>query len=229
MVRDYFASDLCRYRGQYDPDAKRHRVEQSIRFPDIRLATIVGELVHDLRSALDHLAWCLVTENGGTPDQDTTFPILKKPPTKDGVRVLPNVSGGVSDAARTLIERAQPYWPIDVNVEYDALWLLHRLSNIDKHRHIPIQGVAVDHFHFGSSETVPAFTWHSKFVDADEHRAELRIVPDDPAVDVDGTFEVFVVVAEPPGHPPALVDILDGARQKARRIVAAARTTCFTP
>src|ERR1700687_47569 len=41
-----------------------------------RWGCIVGEVVHNLRSALDHLAWQLVLANGGTPNRATEFPIF---------------------------------------------------------------------------------------------------------------------------------------------------------
>jgi hypothetical protein len=48
--------------------------------PPVRWGVVAGEIVHHLRSALDHLAWQLVLDNGGTPktgSQGTMFPILR--------------------------------------------------------------------------------------------------------------------------------------------------------
>lgn len=47
------------------------------------LAMLSGDLAQNLRAALDHLAWQLVIDNGGTPSMDppvTQFPIRTKPP-----------------------------------------------------------------------------------------------------------------------------------------------------
>src|SRR5438309_55151 len=41
----------------------------------VRLGVIVGDVLHNLRSALDHLVWQLVEANGGTPDGSTALPI----------------------------------------------------------------------------------------------------------------------------------------------------------
>ncbi len=224
MVRDYFHSDVCRYRGHYDPNTRQHTVEGNITFPNVRLATVCGEMVHDLRSSLDHLARCLVKENGGTPVEGvggTAWPILKTPPPR-GLKI----KGGVSLVAFALIERSQPYWT-PVHPDYDAFWLLHRLSIIDKHQQIPIQGIAADHFAFVGGSAIPAFTWTSRLVSADERHAELRIVPDDPALDVHGTFDVFVVVKEPPQQQPVLTDTLHRMLRDVRSIVDEARATCF--
>ena len=37
------------------------------REPPVRWGVMAGEIVHHLRSALDHLAWQLVLDGGGTP------------------------------------------------------------------------------------------------------------------------------------------------------------------
>ena len=54
--------------GAYDPAT--HAWEQRVRIaepPPPRLGVIVGEYVHDVRSALDHLVWQLILLDGGTP------------------------------------------------------------------------------------------------------------------------------------------------------------------
>ncbi len=37
----------------------------------------LGEILYNLRSALDHLVWQLVLANGKTPGRDNSFPIIK--------------------------------------------------------------------------------------------------------------------------------------------------------
>src|SRR6267378_798859 len=44
--------------------------------PPPRLSVILGDCLHNLRSALDHIAWQLVLANGEKPGRDTAFPIL---------------------------------------------------------------------------------------------------------------------------------------------------------
>jgi hypothetical protein len=43
--------------------------------PPMRLSVLLGDFLHNLRSALDHLAWQLVLVNGSTPGKRTGFPI----------------------------------------------------------------------------------------------------------------------------------------------------------
>ena len=93
-------------------------------------------MVHDLRSALDHLAWQLVEANGGTPrdrpgEPQTAFPIRTEAP-KNGLRI----HGDVAPAALEVVEALQPY---NVSPESPAdavLWHLHRLDVIDKHHEL---------------------------------------------------------------------------------------------
>src|SRR5438270_2607938 len=47
------------------------------REPPLKLAVVAGELAHDVRSALDHLAWDLVERNGNNPTRETSFPIQR--------------------------------------------------------------------------------------------------------------------------------------------------------
>ena len=116
----------------YD-DGRRH-VFRASNPPDPNPAwsATVGDCLHNLRSALDHLAYQLVLR----PNTTTQFPIKVCPP-REGWRhrrVLPDISGGVRDpAVRTVLEKVQPYNRRDLN---HGLGLLRELNNIDKHREL---------------------------------------------------------------------------------------------
>lgn len=43
--------------------------------------TLTGDILHELRSALDLLAWQFVRVSGGEPTDETSYPILGVPPT----------------------------------------------------------------------------------------------------------------------------------------------------
>lgn len=108
------------------------------------LPAIVGDALHNMRSALDHLAWQLVRKCGGTPTATTSFPLrMTRRLGGDG---LPSISGGVSDEVRTLLDEVQPYQLVEDAPDSDArihpLAVLAELNNIDKHREL-VFGVAV--------------------------------------------------------------------------------------
>src|SRR5439155_17723484 len=128
----------------------------------------------------------------------------------------------------SLIERAQPYWIDNFHAEFHPLWILHRISIIDKHQQIPIHGILLGNISFGGGAPLPPFDWTSELASASEFGAELRLIPDDPSVDVQGSATAYVVVHEPPGHEAALVTTLALALDDVRRVAAEAEATCFT-
>lgn len=106
---------------------------------DPQWSILVGEVLYQLRSSLDHLAWQLVLLDGGTPNQQTQFPILTKPPTGKKrqplpVQLKPPVENPEILAA---LDKCQPYKGRDGKIlpyQDSPLWQLHRLNIIDKHR-----------------------------------------------------------------------------------------------
>jgi hypothetical protein len=101
--------------------------------PPLRLSVIFGDLLHNLRSSLDHIAWQLVLTNGGTPNKKTRFPILLNRGSNS-----PTVAGGISPKAATLLEGIQPYNNASGVPHEDPLYVLSTLNNIDKHREFNI-------------------------------------------------------------------------------------------
>lgn len=94
--------------------------------PPERISVIVGDVVHNLRSSLDHAVWCL----GNPPEPKSCFPIFE---TEDGFeRRGLAVLRGIPDEAIKAIRAHQPFQYEEARRH--PLWLLHLLSNIDKHR-----------------------------------------------------------------------------------------------
>lgn len=113
-----------------------------------RLGTIVGDAVHNLRSALDHLMWQLVLANGRTPNSATAFPVVWDPkvptnPVEYERRFLGKVRGA-SNLAIALIDAMQPYHVVDFGLapKTDPLALLHSLDIRDKHQTLHVVGGA---------------------------------------------------------------------------------------
>jgi hypothetical protein len=97
---------------------------------------IIGECLHQVRFALDHTASQLVLAAEGTPTNLTAFPIHEDRIVHNGkrhnIRKI-TVAGGVDQLALILMKRAQPYQSFEGHT-MRPLWILHELSNIDKHR-----------------------------------------------------------------------------------------------
>jgi hypothetical protein len=96
----------------------------------LSLMAIVGDAVHNLRSALDHIACALVWDTGSEPLKQVEFPILDGPivTQKDEARFMTKVQGMRQDAIDA-IRGIRPY-----KGGNDLLWRLHRFDVIDKHK-----------------------------------------------------------------------------------------------
>lgn len=119
----------------------------NVKTPGDELGLLIGEFVHSVRSGLDHLVHQLARDT--TPNlpenwaRSSAFPIFKSGPEfrgdKPGRRgASPKLRGLSSEAGRTL-ERLQPYHRRRTPMLW-ALWQLEELSNLDKHRDMPLTG-----------------------------------------------------------------------------------------
>ena len=185
--------------GDYDtlPERNSDGSEYRLRIkfgqlkPDVvRWGVMFGDVLHNLRSALDHLAWQLVLTGGGEPGSTTSFPIFKDRDkfvslSRDPVR-------GVSNKVRELIEGVQPFQRGREEAALSALWVLHELSNWDKHRLVhltflgPSQGTVTPSV---KGATFEAF-------DVTEDGAVFLIVrPPEPTLEMDVKGEITFRVA----------------------------------
>ena len=146
----------------YKADEKRwvYRGENPI--VPISWSVQTGEILYNLRSALDHLVWQLVCANGQTPTTDNQFPIAddldawKRSSTRRRLK-------GISDGAKQAIQYLQPFNPtmvLPTNGQprpFDAQTFrtLRDLCNIDKHRHLHLiiaETVGIGPIEFGENQ-----------------------------------------------------------------------------
>jgi hypothetical protein len=227
----YYNADPCQMSGKYqlDEQGRAGNGEWAVTLAPlgVRLNTLIGEFLHNLRSSLDHLAWQLVLHNGGQPTEGTSFPILKVGPTPDkkGQQRPPYVDGGMSSDALALIEAAQPYKQ-GAGYASSPLWVLNQLWNIDKHRHVIARGGNIQAHFLGGN--VAAFTYTARFDSATEHSAKLVLVPDDPAMDVDAYVTLEVTLHEPQrGIEAPLLPTLEQLLKAVVRMITTAEDRCF--
>ena len=100
--------------------------------PDSFLAKL-GDCLHNLRSALDHLAYNLVRVSGPNPDNQVTFPVCPNEFRIDKCTGAeePALKIAVRPDIREWIDSVQPYKGTDTG---RRLLTLHDLDVIDKHR-----------------------------------------------------------------------------------------------
>jgi len=91
--------------------------------PPSSLAPIAGDVLQNLRSALDHLIYAFVP----SPGSFTAFPIFD--PAKTEESYLGKKIKGICPEGREIVERCKPY-----KGGNPVLWRLHALNLIDKHR-----------------------------------------------------------------------------------------------
>jgi hypothetical protein len=103
---------------------------------------LIGDVVHNLRSALDHLVWQLVLLNDAKPIRDNQFPIYSvekdywERPKDRSESNRDRTLKGVRIEHRTPIDEAQPYngGVGSPDPARNFLALLSWLSNSDKHK-----------------------------------------------------------------------------------------------
>jgi hypothetical protein len=171
---------------------------------------IIGEFLYNLRSALDHLVYDLQG-----PIEKSEFPIFLERhkfflPGKKGeystVSGMYKIRGIQQARVQRFIELVQPYNGPKHGVapEFHALWGLHRLNNIDKHRTLhlcrrtPLYATLERDrpFKFSGSELI--------FPEDLEHRAVVgKLRGTDGEVNVNYDFALFITFDE--SEVPAIV------------------------
>jgi hypothetical protein len=115
--------------SEFDPDTGWHTVRMVATMPPSPwIGVVIGDVAHNLRSALDHLAWQLATLDGDPPEPDKVqFPIFTEEPK--GFLDRPCLSG-MRPEHRAVLESLQPYNTEDGS----ALEWLAWINNRDKHK-----------------------------------------------------------------------------------------------
>jgi hypothetical protein len=132
----------CHFAPKFDNQKLEHSIviERLAEIP-VKWPHIVGDCIQDFRNCLDHLVAEIVRLRHCS-DEQTAFPICSDPIRFANTDRLK----GAPKGARDVIEAMQPYQAGygehcigDVSYfpfEPSYLWILHELSNVDKHRTI---------------------------------------------------------------------------------------------
>jgi hypothetical protein len=117
---------------QFEPDTKENVIKlNSVESPPASIASTVGDILSNLRKALDQAAYALATKNGPLSNPaESSFPIVLDP-LKWQASGLPQIRH-IEPAAQSTIDHLQPYRAVAPKKE--PLALLDALNNIDKHR-----------------------------------------------------------------------------------------------
>lgn len=165
-----------------DGGATVHRVLAVVREePPVEWAPIIGDAVHNLRSALDHAVWAMA-DPAERIDRAAQFPIYASEANYE--ENAPRLLAGVSPRRQELIRSEQPFhWP-DPNRAWHPLGLLQWLDNDDKHRTLHTLAVVSDFQWILTDNTDPTITYLAQVGDTLTHDAQVmryETVPVDPA------------------------------------------------
>lgn len=132
----YDKPDLVQLSAKLDPQTGQHvfRVAAIDDEWRLRVGVFLGDIVHNLRSALDHLFWALSCRYLGIAKTERMYKSVQFP-IEDGSQGLANKRkhfGGIPSVQWAVIDGAQPYDRADP--AHLALRALRELSNRDKHR-----------------------------------------------------------------------------------------------
>lgn len=181
-IGKFNASDPYHFFTEYD-EVRQQMVARAkaVIHPDEELwATVIGDCVHNFRSALDHLAHPLLTLAGETPKTGrggTAFPIYDTCVGPKGGPRTPAItgeSGAVGGPVLAFVKGVQPYERVD-DPDQHPLWVLSELDNMDKHRALTTTSFALQDFSLGKLEMwdVAVHFDHIGFVGAFNEKTEL--------------------------------------------------------
>lgn len=152
MIRRFVRND-CGVDKKFNPKTKQFDVVARMPDPPPIVGLLVGDCIHNLRSALDHIVYSLISTNhlrlGKPPSEKAMFPICD---TRSGylhqIGKLKRLDG-IPDAVATFIESLQPYHTREKGLDHTLhpLWVLNKLENIDKHRRLTLASAVARHAH----------------------------------------------------------------------------------
>lgn len=127
------------------------------------LPILIGEIVYQLRSALDHIVWALSQPD---PPARCEFPVYKDwgPFVREGMNKLSKLP----TAARDEIVGLQPYRR-GKSAQTEPLWIVHELRRVDMHRSINVV------YHWG---TVPIYFYEVYEGVVNDGKVLFRAPPD---------------------------------------------------
>lgn len=110
--------------------------------PLVEWSLVLGDCIHNMRSALDHLFWALVLlkhPHGVKGASSANFPILRDPNTFKSRKS--NLENWVGKGVAAMLENMQPYQ--GAGPDKNGLLFIHECDITDKHKLlVPLAGIA---------------------------------------------------------------------------------------
>lgn len=187
---------------------------------------ILGDFLHNLQAALDHLVWQLVLANGETPDSGNEFGIFLKPALFDASQHGQRDLRGVHPEARAAIRRVQPF--CDQGERPDALhplWLLRQLEIVDKHHLVHTVALVPEALTLTFTEDFAASSVELMDLSGGvvEDGTHVAVVTADaqPKVQMNSALSLLVLIQQTALTPALEWGVLDAMRDNVDRVVRA--------
>lgn len=220
-VQAFRHSEAYLITGKFEPERSSYVFRLRIlEEPPLLWGVVIGEITHNLRSALDQLVWQLIKTNNRRPRGNPTYPILKVPPDQGfvafalGTAKCPGPLRGVSSEALALIERTQPYHGGSGRL----LGTLNRFWNADKHRFLiptvmAVTAAALNPDRYTANEDVGPVRSFRLGSFTSKYEAELVVVGlepvgPNPKMEMQGDPPIDIAFSGGPGIVEALGEIL---------------------
>jgi len=204
LIREFIKSHPPRVSYEYRKQPGEHVWKLTSEPPTIPLDinALIGDMLYNYRSALDHAIWQLVISNDRVPSRVNQFPIF------DDERVYRNrrrqYLSGLSAGAIVAIDSLQP-----CNGGSEGLSFLNELGNIDKHRHLPVVFVNLAQINLVDPpiEVGPGETINIKMHTGTLERGTEFLIVSCPEMELD--FEPTFGIAFGEGTPVENTNVLD--------------------
>ena len=154
LAQDWLGTDAYTVAREIDPETGHTVCKARIKGqPPVEIGLVVGDAVHNLRSALDHAVYALAERHLGPlpieAQERLAFPIVGNQNSKgqpaDGSVIFQELLTGrrrlvelLPDNVLRYIESIQPYRWEGEGFRHHWLWFVHDLDRIDKHRRIHV-------------------------------------------------------------------------------------------
>jgi hypothetical protein len=134
LFSEFLTTDFCKLHIQIDPETGQNLLKlDSIATLPSEIALCVGDAIHNLRVAMDHIAFHLL----GSDAEWISFPSGKKRDDLIATRQFRAIKEALPDLANFIADVIQPYDGGD-----HKFWEVGALDNLDKHRLIvPIASI----------------------------------------------------------------------------------------
>ena len=175
----------------------------------------IGDCLHNFRCAVDHLAWTLA--GSSSRDSQTLFPIFASSGTYE--EYAPRYMERIKDPdVLATIKELQPFKVSREDPRGDALWMLHELERVDKHRQLVVFSTATTTYYGAWGDKPPdlivgydMLAGHTPFQDgAVVARYNLTLDRDERPPDMQMEMEFTFDTAFDPKGPARGLPVVEG-------------------